>query len=358
MKANPGKILVHRLGSLGDTLITLPIFHLLERQWPNAEKRVLTNSPINAKAPPLWSVLGENNFIDGHFSYTVGTRNIASLWSLISDIRRWGPDIIVYANPIYSRSVLYRDRVFLGLCGADEILGLDASNVLERQPIGLERGRVPSMASRIFEGLSDLGDFEIDNPANWSLRLTAPEHETATQALASWDGRDEFVAFSIGTKWPENDWGDVNWHRVFEIVSDRKPGVGLIAVGAPGERERSAQLLAAWRGPTLNLCGSVSPRESAALIGRASCFAGHDSGPMHLSAAVRTPSVTVFSLKNPPGLWFPYGKDNRIFYPGLSWSGGNPEVTRDAAGESELSTISADAVAGACVELLNAAKRG
>jgi heptosyltransferase III len=113
-------------------------------------------------------------------------------------------------------------------------------------------------------------------------------------------------------------------------------------------------LLAAWGGPRLNLCGSVSPRESAALIERASCFAGHDSGPMHLSAAVMTPSVAVFSLKNPPGLWFPYGKDNRIFYPGLDWSGGNPPVIRDAAGEIALSSISADVVAEACVDILDA----
>lgn len=114
--------------------------------------------------------------------------------------------------------------------------------MLEKQPIGLEKGRVPSMASRIFAGLSELGDFEMDNTVNWSLRLTTQEHETATQALVDWEGRDEFVAFSIGTKWPENDWGDEKWRQVFEIVSDRRRAIGLIAVGAPGESDRSAQL--------------------------------------------------------------------------------------------------------------------
>jgi heptosyltransferase-3 len=358
MHVNPDRILLHRLGSLGDTLVTLPIFHLLERRWPNAEKRVLTNSPINAKAPPLWSVLGQNNFIDGHFSYRLGTRNVASLWSLIRDIRRWGPDIIVYANPIYSRSVLWRDRAFLGLCGAQDILGLGAANLLEEQPVGLANGIVPSMASHISSGLSELGDFEIENSENWSLRLVPAEREAAMRTLANWEGRDEFVAFSIGTKWPENDWGDTSWQRVFDIVSGRKPGVGLVAVGASGESDRSAQLLEAWRGPTLNCCGSISPRESAGLIERAVCFAGHDSGPMHLAAAVMTPTVSVFSLKNPPGLWFPHGKDNRIFYPGLAWSGGNPAVTRNAAGEINLSSIPADAVAEACIDLFDAVHSG
>ena len=56
MTAAPKRVLIHRLGSLGDTLITLPVFHLLNRLWPDAAKRVLTNFPVQSKAPPLQTV--------------------------------------------------------------------------------------------------------------------------------------------------------------------------------------------------------------------------------------------------------------------------------------------------------------
>jgi len=46
-------------------------------------------------------------------------------------------------------------------------------------------------------------------------------------------------------------------------------------------------------------------------------FLCHDSGPMHLAAAVGTPCVAVFSRHNPPGRWFPYGPDHTVLYP---WS--------------------------------------
>lgn len=358
MTAAPNKILIHRLGSLGDTLVCLPIFHLLDRRWPNAEKRVLTNSPVNAKAPPLWSILGEDNFIDGYFAYETGTRNIATFRSLIRDIRRWGPDVIVYANPLYSTSVLLRDRAFLGLCGSRRIYGLGLSNLLEDPPAGTAGGIVSSEASRIIAGLADLGDFELDNPVNWSLRLSPAERNSAARTLENWDCRDEFIAFSVGTKWSENDWGDANWRQVFEIVSGRNPGLGLVAVGAPDESDRSSRLLNSWNGPKLNCCGGISPRQSAAIIERAVCYTGHDSGPMHLAAAVATPSVSVFSLKNPPGLWFPHGTENRIFYPGLAWSGGEPAVTRNATGETDLASIPASDVAAACLELINASRKG
>lgn len=356
MTTDPRKILIHRLGSLGDTLVTLPLFHLLDRRWPNAEKRVLTNTPVSEKAPTLWSILGDDNFIDGYFAYAPGMRNLGSLRSLIRQIRQWGPDLIIYANPLYSNYVRLRDRAFLGLCGSRKMMGIDRSNMLENPPSGDANGIVPGEAVSIFSGLSAIGDFDLDNPENWSLRLSDGERAKADRFLQGFEGADSFVAFSIGTKWPENDWGDSRWRQVFEILSARNPGLGLVALGAPSEGERSTGLMDVWQGPKLNCCGVVSPRESAAIIERARCFAGHDSGPMHLSAAVATPSVSIFSLKNPPGLWFPRGRKNRIFYPGLDWSGGDPVVKRDVRGESDISSIRPDTVAEACHDIIRSSE--
>ncbi len=83
-------------------------------------------------------------------------------------------------------------------------------------------------------------------------------------------------------------------------------------------------------------------------------FLGNDSGPMHLAAAVDTPAVAVFSRHAKPGIWFPLGNTHRIFYPGLSWSGGRPPVERDAANEAAITSIPADQVAEACLDMLRA----
>jgi ADP-heptose:LPS heptosyltransferase len=47
---------------------------------------------------------------------------------------------------------------------------------------------------------------------------------------------------------------------------------------------------------------------------RVRAFIGHDSGPMHLAAAVGTPCAAVFSARNLPGIWFPYGSGHTVFY--------------------------------------------
>jgi lipopolysaccharide heptosyltransferase III len=50
-------VLVYRLGSLGDTLIALPVFHFLRKKFPESHIVALTNRPVQSKAPAMASVL-------------------------------------------------------------------------------------------------------------------------------------------------------------------------------------------------------------------------------------------------------------------------------------------------------------
>jgi len=57
-------------------------------------------------------------------------------------------------------------------------------------------------------------------------------------------------------------------------------------------------------------------RELAALIQAADLFLGHDSGPMHLAAAVGTPCVAIFGAASPLQ-WSPHGEGHRVVAPGM-----------------------------------------
>ena len=96
------------------------------------------------------------------------------------------------------------------------------------------------------------------------------------------------------------------------------PGHALTLSGSPPESEASEFAAEGWReaggGPVINLCGVLTPRESAAAFAHARIFIGHDSGPMHLAAAVQIPCVAIFAARNKPRVWFPYGKQHRVVY--------------------------------------------
>ena len=103
------KLLIYRLGSLGDTVVALPVFHMLARAFPDAERRVLTNFPGSGGVAPLQAVLGEGGFVDGYFAYRLGTRSPSRLWRLAAEIRRWRPDLAVDLNEPKSAMAARRD---------------------------------------------------------------------------------------------------------------------------------------------------------------------------------------------------------------------------------------------------------
>lgn len=106
------KVLIYRLGSLGDMVVSLPCLHLIERAFPNSERILLTNFPVQAKAPAAADVLGASGLVHGYMRYTVGVRSPRALLRLALEIRGLNPDVIVYLMPPRSPRAVRRDKLF------------------------------------------------------------------------------------------------------------------------------------------------------------------------------------------------------------------------------------------------------
>jgi heptosyltransferase III len=345
------KLLIYRMGSLGDTAVALPVFHLLARVYRDAERRVLTNMPVSSDAAPIQAVLGDSGLVQGYFPYPLGTRKPAQLFDLCRAIRAWGPKRAILISARRGLA-LRRDKMFLRACGIWEILGAPTQRDLQNHHLSDIEGLWESEASRLARCAVRIGDIDLADRTNWSLKPTPREIEAVGRRLADWPGAGAFVAFSVGTKLEAKSWGDQKWTDLLKNLSASQPGLGLALIGGPNDILRSETIAHGWRGPLINFCGRLTPRQSALVIERAQLFMGHDSGPMHLAASVGTPAVAVFSNHAKPGLWFPHGSHHRVFYPGLSWSGGTPPVMRDARGETDITLIPLAPVLDACRSLL------
>ncbi len=344
------RVLIFRQGSLGDTLVALPCFHLIARSFPQAERRLLTNVPISRHVAPGIELLRQAGIVDGTIEYPMETRNPAALLRVMADIRKWRPDVLVYLVQARRRAQMARDWLFFRLCGIRRIVGLslrgDWTN-LAMPGTGLWE----SEARRLARTVGSLGDARLDSEASWDLRLDDTEHARAAAALQPLSECDGIVAFSLGTKWQPNDYGDENWATALAEFGRACPGLGLALVGAANESERSDRLARCWPGRSVNLCGRLSPRESGALLQRTSLFIGHDSGPMHLAASVGVRCVAVFSARCLPGIWFPRGPGHRILYRRVSCMGcdlGNCV----AEAKRCILTIPPSEVADACIGAL------
>jgi ADP-heptose:LPS heptosyltransferase len=301
------------MGSLGDTVVALPCFHLIRVCFPDCELRVLTNAPVADQAPALFSVLAGSGLIDGYFEYPVSLRNWRSAWRLARRIAAWRPDIAIYLVHRSSGWQVLRDAAFLRACGARTVIGLPwARDRRERRKRA--DGSCEREAERLARCLVSLGDARPLDPARWDLRLTEAERAAPGRMIPAGAGTQSYIALCIGTKQVLKEWSAANWRAVAAHLLETYPH-RLVFLGADADYTLCESIAAECPARCVNLCGKLTVRESAAVIGEAVLFVGIDSGPMHLAGAMGTPLVAIFSRQSPPGPWFPPGERVRVLYP-------------------------------------------
>jgi hypothetical protein len=266
--------------------------------------------------------------------YAVGTRSLRELAALWWGLVRWRPQVLVYLAASRGVEAAKRDAAFFRLCGVRRLVGVPLTEGMQRnfygRPTGgrdgaMGDGHLEPEAERLARNIGELGavgEFNdparLDDAASWDLHLSEAEHASAAKAIGEEALGMRPIAVSVGTKVQAKDWGRQNWRELLGRVAAEFPGRSLLLAGAAEESAASEYADEGWRenggGPVVNLCGSLTPRESAAAFARAELFVGHDSGPMHLAASVGTPCVAIFAARNIPRQWFPFGKQHRVIY--------------------------------------------
>jgi lipopolysaccharide heptosyltransferase III len=305
-------ILIFRIGSLGDTVVALPCFHLIERTFPTARRVLITNIPASRKAAPVESVLGKSGLIHDVFYFPPPPRKVRTYLALRSRIRAGGARTLVYVADRNLRDAL-RDLCFFHASGIRRVVGMPLSQDLRYLRRDPATGDTEHEAERLVRCLGPLGSIDLEHSSSWDLRLQPDEIRSAREALMPLRGRD-FVAVNMGGKVSAKDWGDDNWSALLQIMGGAMGEVGLAFFGSADEAERAAGLATRWPGPSVNLSGRLTPRQSAAAMQRARFFVGHDSGPLHLAATTGVACVGIFGNFNMPKWWHPMGAGHRILH--------------------------------------------
>ncbi len=342
------RVLIYRLGSVGDTVVALPALQLVAAAWPDAERRLLTNE---GAATPAEAVLGDSGLVSGYFGYPAGVRNPLVLIALWWRLLWWRADTLVYLAAPRGVKAARRDAWFFRACGIRKLVGVPVREEMQaNQPV--DGGLVEAEWARLLRCVRGTGEADrfpgVATEACWDLRLTEAETARGRELTGDW------VVCSLGTKMQANDWGVERWRELLRQLSAAYPGWGLAMTGVAEERAASAEAASWWRGRVLNLCGELTVRETAGVIARGHVFLGHDSGALHLAEAVGVPVVGVYSARNLPGRWFPHGARDRVVYHVVDCRGCRLE-TCVVQGKKCLEGISVGEVLSAVLEVLGAA---
>jgi ADP-heptose:LPS heptosyltransferase len=308
-----GNLVIFRTGNIGDAVVALPCFHAIARAFPRHRKVLLTNAATAARASPVETVLEGTGLIDSALYFPVGRGKFTRSLALARELRQLEADTLVYLAPRTSSLQVYRDLLFFRAAGIRRVIGVPWGIGARQCQVDPSTHELEPEAERLARILG--ANFPVDlSPASWDLRLTPQEHATATRHLSGLLGWRSLVALAPGAKTPAKDWGEERWAALIRLLRVRLPALSLVFVGAPDECALTERLALAWGGIKRNVCGELTPRESAAVLSRCNMLVCHDSGPMHLAASQGTRCVALFGNFNRPRQWFPYGRNHVVIH--------------------------------------------
>ena len=351
-KVSHSNILIYRLGSLGDSIMALPVFHAIRKKFPTAHITLLTNKPVSIKAAPSTLVLGNVGLYNDAILYPIGLRNPYALLKLILELRRRQVHRVVNLNPSRSRLSTFRDKLLFILAGARIFHGFERDSKFLPPLTSKSYHEEEWEASRLARRVKSIAPINLDDDFYWDLHLTDREKREANHFLEPIQNKHHLMALSIGTKVSAKHWGHDNWIKLCSRLSLKLDGWSIVFLGSADEHSESESCMNAWAKDSINLCGVSSPRVSAAILEQCRFFVGHDSGPMHLASCVGIPCVAIFAARSKPRQWFPRGNKNRILYHHTDCAGCGLDVCIDQ-NKKCLTNISIQTVENAICEIIN-----
>lgn len=139
------------------------------------------------------------------------------------------------------------------------------------------------------------------------IGYTAEDAASVGRLLRERDIRPGFVVLAPRTTWQSKCWPEEHWAALGDALAPRQ----IVLIGSVSESAALERVASAMQTPPVTLAGQLGFRELAALLARASVCVSSDSGPMHLSAAVGTPVVSLFGA-TPPARYAPLKGAGRV----------------------------------------------
>jgi len=314
------KLLILRLGSMGDIVHALPGAAALRRCFPSA----IIGWAVEQRWSELLCAAGAENAVSGspekplvdrlHFINTVAWRKAPfsdatrqDAWNAMSALRA------------------ARYELAVDFQGAWKSAGLALwSAATER--IGFESPRERPAAIFYTRGVVTTSPHVVDQNLELAAAVTGQDPGPAyfplpcSTATESWcdaelrgRGLEDFALLSPGGGWGAKLWLAENYGEVAAALG--REGLPSLVNFGPGEERLARAVEQSSAGAAQLVCCALG--KLIALTRRASLFVGGDSGPMHLAAALGVPVVAIFGPTDPARNG-PYGTRSTVLRHGAS----------------------------------------
>lgn len=322
----PRRILFYRIGQIGDTVIALPAIWAIRQQFPEAFLTLLNDQHETDACTPAIRTLPAKGLFDEYMHYKADSDG-APFWNLIRlipQIRRKRFDTLVYLAPrLRKMRQIWRDLIFFRLSGITSYIGYQGMGTHKKLATETHLPYLDHEADHLLSRLSGSG-IPVPPPGQgrMDLLLTEEEMKEAREWLANHVELNEqqiLIGMGVGSKYPAKIWPGERFTLLGRHIIDRLGGFPII-FGGPEDRELGNSLMSEWR-VGANAAGELNVRQAAAALSFCRLYVGNDTGTMHLAAAVGTRCVGIFSARDFPGSWHPYGPNHIVLRANVACEG-------------------------------------
>ena len=320
-------VLLVRLDNLGDVLLTTPAFHAVKTSLPQASLTLLA-SPVGAQVATLNSDLADvlvyqAPWMDPWHKLPLDSQREQDMIALIK-ARHFDGAIIFTSfrqSPLPAAYLCYLADIPLRAAASIDGPGSLLTTRYKHPE------RIIHEVEHNLELVSALGMSADDR----SMVLDVPDaamHEIASLLSSHRRGpiyrahrTAPLVVVHPGCSMPARTYPWEMYVEVIDLLVERL-GAFVVVTGVEDERSLVARVLEQVRpenrSSTLAVAGALPFPLFSALIKTADLTITNNTGPMHVSAAVKTPVIALFALTNPPEQWGPWQVPHRQLYHDVS----------------------------------------
>ncbi len=297
-------VLLIRLSSIGDIILTTPLIRALGVRYPEAAIDFVTKQEFA-------ELLGQHPRLRRVYAFD-SRRGFSGLRELAREVRSQRYDLIVdlHVNP--------RSLYLLSFAGA-HMTRRYRKHTLKRQM--LKRFRINYLKDarpvleRYFTALEDFGVYH--DGLGPDIYLDAPSRERAEGILRDFipQGGLRLIGLAPGASHGTKRWPAARFAKAALRLAEASEA-GVVLLGSrqdePVAQEVKDKLGKARALPVLDLVGKLRLLETAAVIQGLDLVISNDTALMHMAGAVKTPVVAVFGPTSRELGFFPFGENARV----------------------------------------------
>jgi heptosyltransferase-1 len=279
------KLLIVRLGALGDIVHGLPVAAAVRERYPDAQIDWLVDAR-HAAILEFVPAISRRVAVEG--------RRPGGVLRAIRALRRERYDVAIDLQG------LVKSAAFARLSGAARVIGFDRSHLREKAASFFYTEHVhPGDGVHVVDkNLSVLGLLAVtERPRRFPIAVPASAALEQVAERVAREGRHGFALVNPGAGWPNKRWPLERFGEVVSWIAEAR-GLLPVVLWGPGDQAVAAHVVDASKGAAI-LAPKTGIGDLLALSRAARLMLSGDTGPLHVAAAVGTPIVALFGPTDP-----------------------------------------------------------